>query len=333
MSFRGTLLAAGLPLAWATAAVAQILPPPTPPMSAPVRVSPSSGIYAYTYGTPNLAFVWDQTPFLGFPSQFPTHYLFCLKRVTDPDCSHATAVASLLPSQIPSTTLRNQFTFQPIGTRYTYTPMIPDTKLDYIVAWQVLGCRSNADSSCRQSSHAWMVASTVELRADNVSGNVIGSNYNVSADGINVGTRSVSSHPSQPHHTLWIREVLIDSTGTVCRTDPNAADIRNETTTLSVIDSRGRLTLFSALPRDNAGNFIVTDVRAIFRSGSHFQTHETTSGPLPPNQSSMIDIQTVSVPVNTRPRAFASALIMDSREVIPEPSETNNGHAECEVVF
>jgi hypothetical protein len=330
VSILRTGLASCLLLTCAATVMAQIQPPIVT-RSAPVRVSPSSGFYAYTYSAPNLSFVWTQSPAIGFPQQLPTHFLFCLKRVLDPDCSHATAVVSLLPSQIPRTTVFSPL-LQPIATRYTYTPTIPDAKLDHIVAWQVLGCTSSADSSCRHSSHAWMVAATVELQAINVSGNVSMNSYIVTAEGTNTGTRSTSSHPSQAHNSVWVRTALIDSSGTLCRTNPNDADIRNETS-LYVIHATGQLTQFSNLPRDANNNYVVNDVVAIYRTGGSYDVSETLSLDIAPSQTQSLGSVTVTVPMGMRPRALASAVIMDSRNVMHEVNETNNGHAECEVFF
>jgi hypothetical protein len=329
MSIVRTILTSTLLFTCATTAIGQFQPPAVS-RSAPVRVSPSPGVFAYQYGTPNLSFIWTQSPAFGFAGQLPTHFLFCLTRIREPNCSHATAVANLLPSQIPRTMVLSPFTRQPIATRYTHTPTIPDTKLDYIVAWQVLGCTSNADSSCLPASHAWMVAATVDLDALNVSPFISGDTYEVTATGTNVGSRSLSSHPSQAHNEVWIRTALLDSSGTLCRTNPNDPDIREETT-LYVIDGYGRMTRFENLPRDADDRYIVSDVRAIYREGDAYDRSETLSLDIAPAQSQSAGTVSITVPMSMRPRALVGGVTMDSRNVIPEPNETDNGHAECEV--
>jgi hypothetical protein len=323
-----TVLLVGLTSALVATAVAQIRPPVVS-RTAPVRISPSGGFQVYQYGSPNLSFVWQQSPAIALSGQLPTHFLFCLKRVTDPDCSHATAVESLLPSQIPNTIVRGPL-LQPIATRYTYTPTIPDTKLDYIVAWQVLGCTTNADSSCMHSSHAWMVASTLELDALNISGNVSGNDYVVTTEGTNLGSRSLSAYAHPVHNAVWVRTVLMENSR--CRTDPNAADIRNETS-LYVIDAYGRMTQFANLPRDANNRYIANDVVAIYRSGGSYHVSEQPSVDIAPGQMRSAGSLTVSFMPGDRPRALAAGVSMDSDDILQERDEVNNGHAECEVFF
>jgi hypothetical protein len=326
-----TVVLSSLTVTLVATAVAQIRPPVVS-RSAPVRISPSSGFHVYQYGSPNLSFVWQQHPAMALAGQLPTHFLFCLKRISDGDCSHATAVATLLPNQIPRMIVRSPLTLQPIATRYTYTPTIPDEKLDYLVAWQVLGCTTNADASCLHSSHAWMVASTLELEALNISGNVSGNNYVVTTEGINHGTRSLSAYAHPVHNAVWVRTVLIDSTNSVCRTDPNAADIRGETT-LYVIDRYGRMTQFANLPRDANNRYIANDVVAIYRWGDSYDESEMPSDDIAPGQTRSVGSLTVSFMPNQRPRALAAGVSMDSDTVLQEADEINNGHAECEVFF
>jgi hypothetical protein len=329
MPLSRTLLLSSLTLSLVASAVAQIQPPVVS-RSAPVRISPSSGFHTYQYGSPNLSFVWQQSPAMALAGQLPTHFLFCLKRVLDPDCSHATAVANLLPNQIPRTMIRSPLTLQPIATRYTYTPAIPDTKLDYIVAWQVLGCTTDDDSSCLHSSHAWMVASTLELDALNISGNVSGNDYIVTTEGTNSGTRSLSAYAHPVQNAVWVRTVLMENSR--CRTDPNAQDIRGETS-LYVIDGNGRMTQFANLPRDANNRYIANDVVAIYRSGGSYDVSEMPSADIAPGQVRSVGSVTVSFTSSQRPRALAAGVAMDSRNVLQEADEVNNGHAECEVFF
>lgn len=325
-----TLLLSSLTLTLAATAVAQIQPPIVS-RNAPLRISPAGGFHTYQYGSPNLSFVWQQSPVFAFPGQLPTHFLFCLKRIGDPNCSHATAVANLLPTQIPRTTIYSAL-LQPIATRYTYTPTIPDTKLDYIVAWQVLGCTTNADSSCLASSHQWMVASTLELDASDVSGNVSVNDYVVSTEGTNHGTRSLSAYAEPVHNTVWVRTALMDASGTVCRTNPNDADIRNDMS-LYVIDGFGRMTHFGSLPRGADNKYIVNNVVAIYRWGDSYSVSELPSDDIAPGQTRSLHSHTVTFTPEQRPRALAAGVHLDSGDVLQEADESNNGSAECEVFF
>jgi hypothetical protein len=326
-----TVLLCGLTVTFAATAVAQIVPI-VPSRTAPVRISPAGGFHDYEYGSPNLQFVWTQSPVFALPGQLPTHFLFCLKRIGEPDCSHATAVANLLPGQIPRTTVRSPFTNQPTATRYTYTPPIPDTKLDYLVAWQVAGCTTNADSSCLHSSHQWMVASTLELDAVNVSGNVSGNDYVVTTEGTNLGTRSLSAYAHPVQNAVWVRTALLDASGTTCRTDPNAADIRNDTS-LYVIDGYGRMTAFGSLPRDANNNYVVSNVVAIHRWGESYTVSEEPSADIAPGQTRSVGTVTASFTSMQRPRALVAGVSMDSDNILQERDEVNNGHAECEVFY
>jgi hypothetical protein len=325
-----------LSLALAAAAAAQIRPiTPVARLSAPVAIAPTPVLFAYQYGAPNLSFVWEQYPAFASPfNRLPTHFLLCLQRLRDGDCTHANAVANVLPSQVPSVPLNAPPAFFPIGYRYTYTPTIPDGKLDDLVKWSVGACTGNTDSSCLFSAHAWMAITTVDMRADNVSGNVQQTSYEVSASGTNLGSRSAFSIPASPNARVSLWDVLFDGANVRCRTDPNAADIRNESTLL-VINHKGVLTRFADLPRDAAGNYIASNVIAIYRPNSTYSytLNDVSLEFLSPGVPQQVGTVSVQVPVNTRPRAFASAVVMDVHSEIYEANETDNGHAECEVVF
>ena len=330
-------LAAATLLAAAGLAHAQLFPPPAATLQAPVQVKPGGTVIEYDYAAPNLSFVWDQGPVIVAPgSSYPSQFVLCLKRINEGACSHATATHNPLASAIPSVLLRAPWTFAPIAYRYTFTPTIPDIKLDEVVAWQVGGCTKSTDSSCAFSAQTWIVISTQDIQAINLSNNVSGPDYIITAQARNRGSRM--SREFKAHLEAW--DVLYDPVAERCMNNPNDPSVKNETT-LYAIDSKGNVTQFAALPRDAAGNYVVSNVVAIYRPNAGYQWHDSTLEHLilPPTAGMANPPRTdlgnfsVSVPQNTRPRAVATKLTVDSGADLIEFNESNNSIAECEPIF
>jgi hypothetical protein len=309
-------------------ALAQIIIP-TPQLAAPARISPAGGTFVYDYSAPNQAFVWSQTP--AFGSQFqalPNHFLFCLRKLSEPSCSHATAVANLLPLNLTRAPLRAPATNSLLGYQYTYRPTLADDRLDEIVAWGVMGCTGPTDATCKFSGLQWLVLSTMELAVDNVSGTPFGGSYQIVATGRNTGSRE--TRPFTTRITEWA--VLRDTLRDTCETNLNADGVRNELT-LQAIFSDGSVRALSTLPRDAAGKFTSTGVRAIYRPGAATSTLDFTDVILPAmSGATSAGSHTVNVPASDRPRATAIRMMLDSGGAIYEPNENDNVAVDCEVL-
>ena len=323
----------------AEAAMAQLRPVgPIGQLLAPGSVSPIGGV-AYNHAVPDVMFVWDQRPLFQTPyTALPTHFLFCLQSAAASlTCSHSTALENLLPGSIPSALLRSSLNSSPIGTRYFFTPTVPDDLLDRAAFWAVAACTTNDDSSCRLSHWSWVVLSTVDLRAGNITGNVFGDEYRIAAEGQNLGSRPTSELPIIPVAKIRSWQVLMDSVSQTCRTDPNAADIRDESG-YYVIDNKGEFTRFEALPRDKAGNYVVSNVVAIFGSGSPSMDYagevdiDLSGLPLGP-PTTLPEFVSIRVPAADRPVAFATVLSMDYYLSLADIDDSNDRRAECEVIF
>lgn len=323
-------------LVLAAPAIAQIIPPPPAILLAPVQQTPTGGVFDYNYTTPNQSFVWDQYPAIRSPgSLLPTHFLFCLRRITDGPCTHATATHNLLPSAIPSALLRAPGSFSPVGYRYTFTPTVPDSKLDDVVGWQVAACTTTADASCMISARTWIVLATQDVQAVNISSNVIGVTYNIAGEARNRGTRTTREFRAR----LEGREALFDPVSEQCLTNPNVMALRNELT-LHVVDNKGADKAFAALPRDLVtGDFLVSNVVAIYRPapGVTWQsavlehlTLSPTAGMVPPPRT-LLGSFPITLPAG-RPRAYVQRLTVDSTNDIMEVREDDNTIAECELV-
>lgn len=314
---------------WIMAAMASAQLRPVGPFGrlwTPTPVAPTD-VVAYDYQAPDVTFVWDQQPLFPTPyDALPTHFLFCMN---NRPCSHANAVATLLPDAIPSTLVQS-------GHRYFYTPVIPDDQLDRDLWWSVGACTGNDDSSCRFSDWEFAPATTVELRAGNISGNLFGETYRLIAEGQNHGSRPTRELPTIPVARIRSWEVLLDSISQTCRTDPNAADIRGQPDHF-VIDNKGEFTRFENLPRDKAGNYITSNVVAIFGVGNPFSDYldveiELSDLPLGP-PSPLQGALEIYLPASDRPIAVLTVLGMDDEVEVLEVDETNNRRAECEVIF
>jgi hypothetical protein len=299
--------------------------------SAPVAISPASGTFAYQYGAPNLSFVWEQYPAVASQTEtLPTHFLLCL-RAAQETCTHASAAANVLPGQLSSVLLwRNQ---QPVGYRYTFTPTLPDSKLDASVEWSVLGCWGGADSSCHASASKEIVASTSELQAVNLSSYVIGDNYKLTAEGRNRGSRD--SRPFDATMMAW-KEVMFDPATELCVTNPNEP-LLPPSDTLWLLDDKGAVTQLSKVPRDATEHYIkLPQVVAILRAADPYGelSSDVHGVVLTPSTTArdFIDNLKVSVPVDERPRAVASAMYLDTGGQVYETDESNNAHVQCEVV-
>jgi hypothetical protein len=51
----------------------------------------------------------------------------------------------------------------PIAYRNTFTPTVPDVKLDEEVRWQVAVCTTMSDASGRTPTHAWIVLASRDV--------------------------------------------------------------------------------------------------------------------------------------------------------------------------
>jgi hypothetical protein len=296
----------------------------SPLTSPPDSVSPSSGVFAYQYDAPNLSFVWDQYPAADSSMSItPTHFLFCLQRPSDGPCNHANATANLLPTQVPRVPV--QWANQTIGYRYTFTPTIPDNKLDEPVTWSVAACWSGNDSSCLLSASTSMVAATAELEARAPDTFVSGDEYDITAQARNLGSRM------SPKFTARIEawEVIMDRSHSLCERDTSAIE---DPATAYVLDKKGVLTQLTQWPVDGAGP---GDVVAIYRSGptSVHTSIDMVEVVLPAASTQTLAVPLIlNVPTKGRPRAFARALYLDTAAQVYEANEVNNGRAACEVV-
>jgi hypothetical protein len=314
----------------ATPLTAQIIDLPTPTLQTPQPLLPATSTITYNYQAPNLTFVWDQYPnSRSLTDLMPDHFLLCLRRATDPPCGHATAIANLLPATLARTYLYGS-TPWPIGRRYSYTPTIPDDRLDQALSWHIAGCTGSQDSTCKVSPLTRILISTQDLRAANVSTTVNGTNYMINGDVMNLGTRT--SLPSAAMITM--REVLIDPSTNGCHLNPNDPMISWEST-LQVINSKGQLTPFSRLQRRADLSFVVpVDIRGIYRPGASFQTQTLPNLVLAPSTTAVTFGPLIaSITRDTTTRGYVSTLYVDSASQVQESNETNNGYAECEVIF
>lgn len=315
------LLGIGLAGCCALPSLAQIVVP-TPVLQAPVAVSPTAGLQVYDFNTPATTFTWNQHPFFSSPwNALPNHFLVCYRRITEGACGHATASFNLLPGTVPSSILRAPATQSIIGTQYRFTPTLPADRLDVPVRWTIAGCTNNSDASCQFTPGTWITLATMDLKAANISANVFGATYSVTGQALNKGSRD--SRASTMKIESW--EVILDPVAQDCLRNPNDPSVRNETT-LFVINRKGVLTRFSALPRDAAGNYVVANVIGIYR------TAPATAGQLSPSPTA-VGVLDLSVPLVTRPRAFAHKLTTDFMGQIDEPDEADNTLAECEAVL
>jgi hypothetical protein len=325
-----TLAACALLASTAMPATAQLIDLPTPVLRAPQPLLPTTSVVTYNYTSPNVTFVWDQFP--GARSLYdllPDHFLFCLRLSTDPPCSHATALANLLPNTIPRVNLYGSG-LQPIGRRYSYTPTIPDDRLDQALSWYIGGCTGPQDSTCRFAPLTRVLISTQDLRAANVSTTVNGTNYMIHGDIMNMGTRM--SLPSTA--LLAVREVLIDPTTNACHVNPNDPMINWETN-LQVITATGQVTAFSRLQRRADFSYVVpANIVGIHRPGASYQTQTLPNLTLAPSTTAVtLGPLMASITRDTTTRGYVSALYVDSSSQVQESNELNNAHAECEVIF
>lgn len=328
------VIAGALPIIVAIGALgsAQVLPPP-PPVLAPTLVRPSAGtVHRYDVGSPGTTFSWDQGPGLrtvGSPP-YPSIFLQCLRRVGDPACSTSTATSSDLAGSLASVPVRNLANQSIVAYRYSPLKMVPDTHLDQPIQWQVASCRTSADSTCVKSAPRALWFSTKDIAAVNVSANPYSTHeYNVSGEVRNLGSTDSGSFTIQI--ATWA--VIVDLDRNACAKDPNHPYLRNQRT-LYVIDSKGVPTQLADLPLDAAGNYIVSDVIGIYSPGSFFQSGNFTAASQPPLQSRPRGVasQTISLGA-ARPQAFVSVAIVDPFNTLVEFDETNNRHAECDMLY
>jgi hypothetical protein len=135
--------------------------------------------------------------------------------------------------------------------------------------------------------------------------------------------------------------VIFDPVREDCLEDPNDPSVRNDLS-LFAVDRRGAHHSFLTLPRDAAGNFVVSDVIGIYRpaNDNHWFSPAFAqlvlpptagmSAPLPRTAIGSFDIQ---VPANSYPRAFVHRLGVDYPGRIDEPNELDNSFAECEALL
>jgi hypothetical protein len=334
-TIRLTALVTAAMLTCPTALVAWTLPPPPVVLSAPTAISPAYGPYAYDYAAPNLSFVWEQYPAVSTRARpLPTHYLFCMEPAGVP-CTQANALADVLPGQLPSVPLRDSNN-QLIGYRYTFTPTIPDNRLDALFDWSVVGCDASA---CEASKATQIVAATAELVAINLSGNVVpvldekgqvvGSEYRVAAEARNVGSRR--SGPFSTRIVAW--EALGDEI-TGCYTDPNEVVIADPSLAY-LIDNRGVLTQLAQVPRDSAGHYVVTGtVVGIIYGSAPVEFNSAAPSGLRPSRSTRENVGILEgIPAPARTRPIASAMYLDVDGQVHEADESNNSLVECELVY
>jgi hypothetical protein len=328
------LLAGMLPIIVAVGASgdAQVKPPPAPVL-APTLVRPVAGtVHRYDVGSSGTTFSWDQGPGIRTPTAppFPSIFLQCLSRVGDPACSTATATSSDLAGSLPSVPVRNLPNPSVVAYRYSPVKTVPDTHLDQPIQWQVAACRTGADSTCVKSAPRALWFSTKDIAAVNVSANAYSTHeYNVSGEVRNLG--STDSGEFTVQIATWA--VIVDTDRNACAKDPNHPYLRNEKT-LYVIDSKGVPTQFADLPVDSAGNYIVSDVIGIYWPGSFFQSGNFTAASQPPlqNRPRGVASQTLSIGAS-RPQAYVSVVIVDPFNTLVEFDETNNRHAECDMLY
>ena len=169
----------------------------------------------------------------------------------------------------------------------------------------------------------------------NVSPLLNGNTLFVSGEARNNGSRD--TRPFSARLQSW--QVLFDNASQQCLTDPNDPAVRNDTS-LYVVNKQGFFIQFTALPRDAAGNFVVSNVVAIYRptAGVLYNdmtflnlTLPATAGQSSPRRSTLGNFS-FAIPA-TRPLAFAYKLTVDSSGQITEANESDNAFTECDVVL
>lgn len=307
-------------------------PPPVPPVATPVLVRPAAGtVHRYDVGTAGTIFTWDQPAGLGSSTYvpYPSIFLQCLRRAGDPACSTGTANSSDLAGSLPSVPVRNFPNQAIVAYRYSPQKTVPDTHLDQPIEWQVGACRTGADSTCVKSAPRTLWFSTKDIAATNVSANPYNAyEYNVSGEVRNLGSTDSGTFTIQI--ATWA--VIVDLDRNDCAKDPNHPYLRNDKT-LYVINSKGVPTQFADLPLDSAGNYIVSDVIGIYPPGAFFQSGNFTAASQPPQSRPRgVASQTIQLGAS-RPQAFVSVAIVDPFNTLVEFDETNNRHAECDMLY
>lgn len=335
-SRKSLLLPAFLSIIAATGSpgVAQVMlpPPPSPQVAAPILVGPVGGtVYRYDVASAGTTFSWDQPAGLSASPyrRYPSIFLQCLRRIGDPACTTATASSSDLAGSLSSVPIRNLPNWTISAYRYSPQKTVPATHLDQLIEWQVASCSSSADSSCVKSAPRTLWFSTKDIAATNISANAhTAYEYNVSGEVRNLGSTDSGTFTIQI--ATWA--VIVDLDQNACAKDPNHPYLRDNKA-LYVINSKGVPTQFADLPLDAAGNYIANDVIGIYQPGSFFQSGNFTAASQPPQgRPRGVASQTISIGAS-RPQAFVSLAIVDPFNTMVEYDETNNRHAECDMLY